>query len=103
MNAVCTEYVNCVSFSDAVIYYNWFVPEGERHDSALKRNREALASELKLWEGYLQKVVYAQYTHKHKNKLDMLGRVQTCCIFHPFLSSWALAPTWQDPPFHWQM
>ncbi|XP_018556943.1 glutathione S-transferase A [Lates calcarifer] len=38
-----------------VIYYNWKVPEGERHDSALKRNREALAAELKLWEEYLQK------------------------------------------------
>nr|ACC64445.1 glutathione S-transferase [Channa maculata] len=38
-----------------VIYYNWKVPEGERHDSAVKRNREALISELKLWEGYLQK------------------------------------------------
>nr|CAA64496.1 glutathione S-transferase [Pleuronectes platessa] len=40
---------------NAVIYYDWFVPEGERHDSALKRNKEALATELKLWEGYLQK------------------------------------------------
>ncbi|XP_019946255.1 glutathione S-transferase A-like [Paralichthys olivaceus] len=40
---------------NAVIYYDWFVPEDERHDSALKRNREALATELKLWEGYLQK------------------------------------------------
>nr|XP_057903214.1 glutathione S-transferase A-like [Doryrhamphus excisus] len=39
----------------AVIYYEWFVPEGERHDSAMKRNREALTTELKLWEGYLQK------------------------------------------------
>ncbi|KAG7501343.1 Glutathione S-transferase A [Solea senegalensis] len=38
-----------------VIYYNWKVPEGERHDSAVKRNREALSAELKLWEGYLQK------------------------------------------------
>ncbi|XP_053718479.1 glutathione S-transferase A-like [Synchiropus splendidus] len=38
-----------------VIYYNWKVPEGERHDSAVKRNREALAAELKLWEGYLEK------------------------------------------------
>ncbi|GLD57928.1 glutathione S-transferase A [Lates japonicus] len=38
-----------------VIYYNWKVPEGERHDSAVKRNREALAAELKLWEEYLQK------------------------------------------------
>ncbi|XP_040908933.1 glutathione S-transferase A [Toxotes jaculatrix] len=39
-----------------VIYYNWKVPEGERHDSAVKRNREALSAEIKLWEGYLQKV-----------------------------------------------
>ncbi|XP_056153874.1 glutathione S-transferase A-like [Lampris incognitus] len=39
-----------------VIYYNWRVPEGERHDSAVKRNREALITELKLWEGYLEKL-----------------------------------------------
>ncbi|XP_065325856.1 glutathione S-transferase A-like [Pelmatolapia mariae] len=38
-----------------VIYYNWKVPEGERHDSAIKRNKEALTAEVKLWEGYLQK------------------------------------------------
>uniref|UniRef100_UPI0037E73296 glutathione S-transferase A-like n=1 Tax=Semicossyphus pulcher TaxID=241346 RepID=UPI0037E73296 len=37
-----------------VIYYNWKVPEGERHDSAIKRNKEALTAEVKLWEGYLQ-------------------------------------------------
>lgn len=43
-------------FLDAVIYYEWFVPEAERHESALKRNKEALATELKLWEDYLQKV-----------------------------------------------
>lgn len=62
---MCVQYV-CVCnlhlfILDAVIYYNWFVPEGERHDSALKRNRETLAAELKLWEGYLQKVC----THTH--------------------------------------
>uniref|UniRef100_A0A3Q3XL24 GST N-terminal domain-containing protein n=1 Tax=Mola mola TaxID=94237 RepID=A0A3Q3XL24_MOLML len=34
----------------AVIGYTWFVPEEERHDSALKRNKEALATELRLWE-----------------------------------------------------
>ncbi|XP_071768708.1 glutathione S-transferase A-like [Centroberyx gerrardi] len=39
-----------------VLYYDWKVPEGERHDSALKRNREALTAEAKLWEGYLQKL-----------------------------------------------
>lgn len=38
------------------LYYNWRVPEEERHDSALKRNKEALTEELKLWEGYLTKV-----------------------------------------------
>ncbi|RVE66404.1 hypothetical protein OJAV_G00106920 [Oryzias javanicus] len=38
-----------------VIYYDWYVPEGERHDSALKRNKESLAAELGLWEGYLSK------------------------------------------------
>ncbi|XP_068432528.1 glutathione S-transferase A-like [Clinocottus analis] len=41
---------------NAVIYYDWFVPEEERHDSALKRNKEALATELKLWEDYLHKL-----------------------------------------------
>ncbi|XP_075931438.1 glutathione S-transferase A-like isoform X3 [Anarhichas minor] len=39
-----------------VIYYTYKVPEGERHDSAVKRNTEALTTEIKLWEGYLQKV-----------------------------------------------
>ncbi|XP_039977380.1 glutathione S-transferase A-like isoform X1 [Xiphias gladius] len=46
---------------NAVVYYDWFVPEGERHDSALKRKREALATELKLWEGYLQKLGSGTY------------------------------------------
>ncbi|XP_041867831.1 glutathione S-transferase A-like [Melanotaenia boesemani] len=36
-----------------VIYYNMKVPEGERHDSALKRNRENLKDEVKMWEGYM--------------------------------------------------
>ncbi|KAM9385716.1 uncharacterized protein KZ484_007241 [Pholidichthys leucotaenia] len=38
--------------------YNWKVPEGERHDSALKRLREGLTEEMKLWEGYLQQGPY---------------------------------------------
>ncbi|KAM6899482.1 glutathione S-transferase A-like [Xenentodon cancila] len=41
---------------NAVIYYDWFVPEGERHDSALQRNKETLTTELQLWESYLQKL-----------------------------------------------
>lgn len=52
-----------LSVSDSVIYYELFVPEGERHDSAVKRNKEALVTELALWEGYLQKVPYEQHTH----------------------------------------
>lgn len=46
---------------NAVIYYDWFVPEEERHDSALRRNKEALTSELQLWEGYLQKLGSGSY------------------------------------------
>ncbi|XP_035038883.1 glutathione S-transferase A [Hippoglossus stenolepis] len=38
-----------------VIYYTWKVPEEERHDSAVKRNKDNLSTELKLWEGYLKK------------------------------------------------
>ncbi|KAM6959539.1 glutathione S-transferase A-like [Aplochiton taeniatus] len=41
----------------SVIYYNYKVPEAERHDSAVKRNQEALTVELKLWEGYMEKGV----------------------------------------------
>ncbi|XP_029023196.1 glutathione S-transferase A-like [Betta splendens] len=37
-----------------VVAYTWRVPEDERHDSAVKRNAEALTAELKLWEGYLK-------------------------------------------------
>uniref|UniRef100_A0A8C4ZCH5 Glutathione S-transferase rho n=1 Tax=Gadus morhua TaxID=8049 RepID=A0A8C4ZCH5_GADMO len=36
-------------------------PEGERHDSSLKRHREALTAELKLWEGYLEKLGAGSY------------------------------------------
>uniref|UniRef100_A0A8C6THB0 Glutathione S-transferase rho n=1 Tax=Neogobius melanostomus TaxID=47308 RepID=A0A8C6THB0_9GOBI len=38
-----------------VIYYNFKVPEAERHESALQRNKEALTVEVKLWEDYLTK------------------------------------------------
>ncbi|XP_056154703.1 glutathione S-transferase A-like [Lampris incognitus] len=46
---------------NSVIYYEWFIPEEERHDSAMKKNKEALLSELKLWEGYLEKVSSGSY------------------------------------------
>ncbi|KAM3596025.1 uncharacterized protein V6R79_007143 [Siganus canaliculatus] len=32
------------------------LPEEERHDSALRRNKEKLAEELKMWEGLIEKV-----------------------------------------------
>ncbi|KAJ3609313.1 hypothetical protein NHX12_023836 [Muraenolepis orangiensis] len=44
-----------------VIYYQLKIPEGERHDSAVKRHREALTTELKLWEGYLEKMGAGSY------------------------------------------
>ncbi|XP_039876770.1 glutathione S-transferase A-like [Simochromis diagramma] len=44
-----------------VAYYEWYVPEGEKHESALKRNKEALVTELKLWESYLQKLGSGSY------------------------------------------
>ncbi|XP_061597014.1 glutathione S-transferase A-like [Cololabis saira] len=46
---------------NAVIHYDWLVPEEERHDSAVKRNKETLTSELKLWESYLQNVSAGSY------------------------------------------
>lgn len=36
------------------LMYTMRVPEGERHDSAIKRNNEALSAELKIWDGYLK-------------------------------------------------
>lgn len=44
-----------------VIYYNYLVPEAERLDSARKRKKEELATELKLWEGYLNKMDAGSY------------------------------------------
>lgn len=41
-------------YSVDLIAYDRIVPEGERHDPAIKRNLEALAAELKMWEGYLK-------------------------------------------------
>ncbi|MCI4381392.1 hypothetical protein PGIGA_G00251030 [Pangasianodon gigas] len=38
------------------LFYEHFVPEPERHESALKRHRENLKTELQLWEGYLQQM-----------------------------------------------
>lgn len=47
VNALLNKYVDCV-------FYNQRVPECERHDSALKRNKEALTAELRIWEDHLK-------------------------------------------------
>ncbi|XP_029919765.1 glutathione S-transferase rho [Myripristis murdjan] len=70
-----------------VIYYNWKVPEGERHDSALKRNREALVTELKLWEGYLQKLGAGSYmAGKNFSMADVIVFPSVAYIFRFGLS-----------------
>ncbi|XP_060771549.1 glutathione S-transferase A-like isoform X2 [Neoarius graeffei] len=38
------------------LFYDYFVPEPERQESALKRHMENLKTEVTLWEGYLQKM-----------------------------------------------
>lgn len=69
----------------SVIYYKWRVPEGERHDSAVKRNKEALTAEVKLWEGYLQKV-YERLVHTQnsaaKVKPEALFFAMSLFVFH---------------------
>ncbi|KAM9340391.1 glutathione S-transferase A-like [Symphorus nematophorus] len=69
-----------------VIYYNWKVPEGERHDSAVKRNREALAAELKLWEGYLQKGSGCCLAGKNFSLADVTVYPSICYVFRFGLS-----------------
>uniref|UniRef100_A0A8C1M1X6 Glutathione S-transferase rho n=1 Tax=Cyprinus carpio TaxID=7962 RepID=A0A8C1M1X6_CYPCA len=44
-----------------VAFYDEYVPEEERHESALKRNKESLIAEFKLWEVYLQKMGKGSY------------------------------------------
>ncbi|KAJ8397303.1 hypothetical protein AAFF_G00441370 [Aldrovandia affinis] len=44
-----------------VNYYTWHVPEAERHDSALQRNKEALVTELQVWEKNLQQAGAGPY------------------------------------------
>ncbi|XP_056597871.1 glutathione S-transferase rho [Triplophysa dalaica] len=44
-----------------VAYYGWLVPEEERHESALNRNKENFITELKLWDGYLEKMGKGSY------------------------------------------
>ncbi|XP_074469219.1 glutathione S-transferase A-like [Sebastes fasciatus] len=71
---------------NSVIYYEWFVPEEERHDSAVERNKEALATELKLWEEYLQKVAAGSYLAGAFSLADVIVFPNIAYAFHFGLS-----------------
>ncbi len=64
----------CFTISGYVLYYNWKIPEEERHDSALKRHKEALTAEVKLWEGCLQKVNLMIMKHCTLETRDKLNK-----------------------------
>ncbi|MBN3314642.1 GSTA transferase, partial [Atractosteus spatula] len=69
------------------IFYTWRVPEAERHDSALKRNREALAAELRIWEGYFQKMDSGSYVAgKNFTMADVMFFPQIAFVFRFGLS-----------------
>ncbi|XP_012706824.2 glutathione S-transferase A [Fundulus heteroclitus] len=44
-----------------VVFYDLYAPEGERHESAVKRNKDNLVAELQRWEGYLENVAAGSY------------------------------------------
>ncbi|XP_023131541.2 glutathione S-transferase A-like [Amphiprion ocellaris] len=69
-----------------VVYYNYKVPEEERHDSAVQRNKEALTAELKLWEGYLKKTDCC-LAGKEFTLADVLVFPYIAYMFHYGLSS----------------
>ncbi|XP_078032129.1 glutathione S-transferase A-like isoform X2 [Epinephelus lanceolatus] len=54
----------------------------ERHDSAVKRNKEALAAELQLWEGYLQTVAAGSYLAGPFSLADVIVFPNTAYAFH---------------------
>ncbi|XP_023131540.1 glutathione S-transferase A-like [Amphiprion ocellaris] len=69
-----------------LVAYNFRVPEGERHDSAVQRNKEALTAELKLWEGYLKKTDCC-LAGKEFTLADVLVFPYIAYMFHYGLSS----------------
>uniref|UniRef100_A0A8C6TIZ5 Glutathione transferase n=1 Tax=Neogobius melanostomus TaxID=47308 RepID=A0A8C6TIZ5_9GOBI len=62
-------------------FYNWKVPEPERHDSALKRNQEALTAEMQLWEDYLKKSNGQYLTGKNFTLADVVNFPVIAMIF----------------------
>ncbi|XP_068188773.1 glutathione S-transferase A-like [Antennarius striatus] len=76
------EGINLTQKSGDVIYYDWKVPEGERHDSAVKRNKENLTTEVKLWEGYLKKVQGGYLAGKTFSLADVIVYPSICYLFY---------------------
>uniref|UniRef100_A0A3Q1FDC3 Glutathione S-transferase rho n=1 Tax=Acanthochromis polyacanthus TaxID=80966 RepID=A0A3Q1FDC3_9TELE len=69
-----------------LVVYKYFVPEGERHDSAVQRKIEALTAELKLWEGYL-KITDCCLAGQEFTLADVLFFPLIAFLFHFGLSS----------------
>ncbi|XP_066572096.1 glutathione S-transferase rho [Amia ocellicauda] len=70
-----------------VIYYTWRIPEAERHESALKRHKEALATEFQLWEEYFQKMDAGSYVSgKNFTMADVMVFPQIAFAFRIGLS-----------------
>lgn len=72
------------------LYYNFFVPEGERHASAIKRNQDALTVELKLWDGYMKKVTPVKFQISLES--FTASSTGTSSVWVAFSWKWSLAP-----------
>ncbi|CAI5690217.1 unnamed protein product [Oreochromis niloticus] len=73
---------------NSVIYYDCSVPEEERHDSAVKRNKEALTAELKLWEGYLENVSAGSYLAGAFSLADVIVFPSIACCLWGVILNW---------------
>ncbi|XP_040045705.1 glutathione S-transferase A-like [Gasterosteus aculeatus] len=78
----------CVGLNQIMsnIYFDWKVPEGERNDSAAKRNLEALTAEIKLWEEYLSKGPGPFLAGKTFSLADVIVYPNIAYLFHFQLS-----------------
>lgn len=71
---------------NAVIYYEWFVPEEERCEAGVKRSREVLGAELQLWEKYLEQVGPGAYLAGAFSLADVTVFPSVACAFRFGLS-----------------
>uniref|UniRef100_A0A672H595 Glutathione S-transferase A-like n=1 Tax=Salarias fasciatus TaxID=181472 RepID=A0A672H595_SALFA len=69
-----------------VVHYEFLVPEGERHEAAQQRHRDALTTELKLWEGYFENVAEGSYLAGPFSLADVVGFPNAAYAFHFGLS-----------------